>query len=54
MEDLLRTIGNFGFPIVVSAYLLLRLEVKLERVATTISELAEAVRTLRAERDDPL
>ena len=46
MEDFLRTIGNFGFPMVVSVYLLIRLEAKLERIAQTVSELAEAVRHL--------
>lgn len=47
MEDLLRAVGNFGFPIVVSAYLLIRLEMKLDRVALAITELALAVGLLR-------
>lgn len=47
MDDLLRAIGNFGFPMVVSAYLLVRLEAKLDRVASSITELAVAVRALR-------
>lgn len=47
MEELLRAIGNYGFPMVVSIYLLIRLEGKLERVASSISDLAVAVRSLR-------
>jgi len=31
MDEMLKLIGNFGFPIVVSAYLLVRIEGKLKR-----------------------
>lgn len=51
MDELLRDFGNFGFPVVVSAYLLFRLETKLERVAASIAELAVAVSTLRQESE---
>lgn len=47
MEELLKAVGNFGFPIVVSAYLLIRLEAKLDHVASAITELAVAVSVLR-------
>jgi len=40
MEDLLRAIGNFGFPIVVSAYLLIRIEGKLDNLASSINKLS--------------
>ena len=32
MEELLKQVGNFGFPIVVSIYLLVRVESKLENI----------------------
>jgi hypothetical protein len=35
--------GSVGFPIAVAAYLLVRLEQKLEGLATSISELARVV-----------
>ncbi len=43
MEDLLKLVGNFGFPIVVSAYLLVRIEGKLNELSTSITELAKAI-----------
>lgn len=53
MDELLKAIGNFGFPIVVSAYLLIRLETKLDRVASAIAELAVAVTVLRESSEGP-
>lgn len=53
MEELLKAVGNFGFPIVVSAYLLIRLENRLDRVASAISELAVAVSVLRENSEGP-
>ena len=32
MEETLKVVGNFGFPIVVSSYLLVRLEGKLNEL----------------------
>jgi len=46
MEDLFTLIGNFGFPIVVSAYLLVRIEGKLNDLSTSITELAKAIAVL--------
>ncbi len=48
MEEMLQLVGNFGFPIVVSAYLLVRIEGKLNELSTSITELAKAVAVLRA------
>ncbi|MDP4127818.1 MAG: YvrJ family protein [Bacillota bacterium] len=48
MEEMLRLVGNFGFPIVVSAYLLVRIEGKLNELSTSITELAKAVAVLKA------
>lgn len=43
MEDLLSQIGNIGFPIVVSMYLLMRLEGKMEQLTVSISKLTDVL-----------
>jgi hypothetical protein len=43
MEEILKTIGNFGFPIVVSIYLLVRIEEKLQQLTESINKLAAVV-----------
>lgn len=48
MEELLKAVGNFGFPVVLSAYLLVRIENKLEALNSSIISLAEAVRIAHA------
>jgi len=40
MEDLLKAIANWGFPIVVSVYLLVRIETKLDSLEEAIKELS--------------
>ncbi|MGI6120009.1 MAG: YvrJ family protein [Desulfosporosinus sp.] len=47
MEEMLKLVGNFGFPIVVSAYLLVRIEKKLDELSASITELAKAVAVLK-------
>jgi len=47
MEEILQMVGNFGFPIVVSAYLLVRIEGKLNDLSTSITELAQAIAVLQ-------
>jgi hypothetical protein len=39
MEELLVQVGNVGFPIVLSMYLLVRLEGKMEQLASSILKL---------------
>lgn len=46
MEEILKLMGNFGFPIVVSAYLLVRIEGKLDELSTSITGLAKAIAIL--------
>lgn len=46
MNELLSLIGNVGFPIAVSVYLLIRVENKLADLARAIAELREAIITL--------
>ncbi len=47
MEELVVLIGNFGFPVAVSMYLLVRLEGKLETLTESIHSLSEALVTRR-------
>ena len=48
MEEMMTLVGNFGFPIVVSTYLLVRIEGKLNELSSSITELAKAVAVLKA------
>ncbi len=49
MQDLLNLVGNVGFPIAVSIYLLIRVESKLGELSKAIGELREAIITLPRE-----
>lgn len=46
MNELLSMIGNVGFPIAVTVYLLIRVETKLSDLTGAIGELREAIITL--------
>lgn len=43
MEEILQSIANVGFPIAVAAYLLVRIENKLDELAVSITRLAKVV-----------
>jgi hypothetical protein len=43
MEEVVILIGNFGFPVAVSLYLLVRLEGKLETLTESIHSLSEVL-----------
>lgn len=43
MEELLQGVANFGFPIIVSAYLLIRMEGKMENLQRAIIDLSNAI-----------
>ena len=45
MEEIMVLMGNFGFPVAVSVYLLVRIEGKLETLTESIRGLAEAIRS---------
>lgn len=47
MEDFLKAIANYGFPIAVTAYLLFRMETKLEKLTLAIADLARVVAELQ-------
>jgi len=40
MDDLLKSIADVGFPIAVAAYLLIRIEGKLESLSSSINQLS--------------
>jgi len=40
MEEFLKAVGNIGFPIVVAAYLLIRIESKMDSLAASINQLS--------------
>jgi len=39
MDDLLKAIANIGFPIAVAAYLLIRIESKMDSLSASINQL---------------
>lgn len=43
MEELLKAIANWGFPIVVSVYLLVRIEGKIECLEKAIKDLSMTI-----------
>ncbi len=43
MEELLTAIGNFGFPMVTTIYLLIRMEAKMEHLSTSIRSLTQVL-----------
>lgn len=46
MEELFSGIANFGFPIVLCMYLLIRIEGKMEKLSEAISELTKTIHTM--------
>jgi hypothetical protein len=47
MEQMFSLISNLGFPIVVSVYLLVRIENRLETLSQAINGLAQAVGAIK-------
>ena len=46
MEDIYNQIANLGFPIVVTLYLLIRIEGKLDKLSTCINTLSISIEKL--------
>ena len=46
MEEILQGVANFGFPIIVSAYLLIRMETKMENLQKAIIDLSHTIKNL--------
>ncbi|MBE7101904.1 YvrJ family protein [Bacillus cereus] len=51
MEEWIRMIGNVGFPIVVTLYLLHRIESKLDGITVAIEKLPQQLLTCDDPRD---
>lgn len=47
MEDMYSSIANLGFPIVISIYLLVRIEGKLNQLSESIIELSKTIATIK-------
>ncbi|RBP44177.1 YvrJ family protein [Garciella nitratireducens] len=47
MEELLTQIGNFGFPMVISIYLLVRFEGKIQSLTESIYQLAKVIEMMK-------
>lgn len=45
MQELLNSIGNYGFPMVLSIYLLVRVEKKLDDLTIAINSLGQVIRS---------
>jgi len=43
LEDIYSSVANLGFPIVISVYLLVRIEGKLDELTKSITELANVI-----------
>lgn len=43
MEEILKAISNYGFPIVIATYLLIRIEGKIETLSESIRSLTQAI-----------
>jgi len=43
MEEVINQVANFGFPIVISIYLLVRIEGKLNQLTESINELSKVI-----------
>lgn len=47
MDNMVSLIGNVGFPIAVSIYLLIRIEGKLDSLTSSITSLASEIRSMK-------
>lgn len=47
MMEVFNQISNFGFPIVLSIYLLVRVEGKLEKLTDSINELSKSIEAIK-------
>lgn len=47
MEEIYSHISNLGFPIVISIYLLVRIEGKLNQLTESINELARVISSMK-------
>ena len=46
LDQIVGIIGNYGFPIAVTGYLLMRMESKLDKLSGNIEELSRTIESL--------
>jgi len=49
---IMQVLANFGFPILITLFLLFRFEVRIERLEKTIQELSALIRELRRDNHE--
>lgn len=47
MDEMLKTIGQYGFPMVVSVYLLIRFESKIDSLTKSIDSMSVIISNLK-------
>lgn len=47
MEELLKGVADFGFPAVLSIFLLVRMEGKIEKLSESITELSNSIESMK-------
>lgn len=47
MEEIVNLVGNLGFPIAISLYLLIRIEGKLESLTNSINNLSQTINSIK-------
>jgi len=47
MEEMMGAVGNVGFPIAVSIYLLVRVENKMDKLTQSIQELSKVIQVMQ-------
>lgn len=47
MEEFLNQVANYGFPMVVAWYLLVRIEDKLEKLSISINQLSKMIEKMK-------
>lgn len=53
MDEMLKIIGNLGFPIAVAVFLLVRVEKRMDSLTSAICELREAILMMPREQASP-
>ncbi|GEM_PF-260668 len=52
MEEILKAISNYGFPVVIATYLLIRIEGKIETLTESIRSLTQAILSSNTEKEE--
>lgn len=47
LSQIVHLLGNFGFPVAISVYLLFRFEKRFEELESAIDELSESAKNIR-------